>query len=139
MAGHVNEFGPIGDDLDALRNQTIDDGAHRLFVAWDGARGKDYAITLVQRHVRMIVVRDPRQRRTRLALASRTQRQYLIRREMTVQIGPAEILHAIEIPGLTRHLHNALHRTSDNHDLAPGSLCGISYRLHARHIGGKGG
>ena len=46
MAGDVDEMGAVGDDLDALRHQAVDDGAHRLFVAGNGARGKDHAVAL---------------------------------------------------------------------------------------------
>jgi hypothetical protein len=37
MAGDMDEIGAVGNDLDALADQTIDDGADRLLVAGDGA------------------------------------------------------------------------------------------------------
>ncbi len=128
MAGHMDEMGAVGNDLDALRDQAIDDGAHRLLVAGNGARRKDHAISLVQRHLRMVVIGDARQRRARLALASRAQRQHLVGREMAVEIGTAEVLHALEITGFARHLDHALHGASDHHDLAPGCLRGVRDR-----------
>ena len=38
----------VGDDLDALRDQAVDDAADRLLVARDGARGKDHAVALAR-------------------------------------------------------------------------------------------
>ncbi len=139
MAGHMDEVGAVGNDFDALRDQAIDDGAHRLLVAGNGARGKDHAVALVQRHLRMIVIGDARQRRARLALASRAQRQHLVGGKMAVEIGAAEVLHAVEIAGFARHLHHALHGAADHHHLAPRSLCGIRDRAQPRDVGSKGG
>ena len=70
MAGDVDEMGAIGDDLDALVDQAVDDGADRLLVAGNGARRKNHAVALVQGHLRMIVIGDARQRRARLALTA---------------------------------------------------------------------
>ena len=44
MPGDVHQVVAIGDDLDALRDQTVDDAGHRLLVAGDGAGGKDHAV-----------------------------------------------------------------------------------------------
>ena len=44
----------------------------------------------------MIVIGDARKCRARLALAARAQRQHLVGGEMAVEVGPAEILHALE-------------------------------------------
>ena len=139
MAGDVDQMGAVGDDLDALRDQAVDDGADRLLVAGNGARGKDHAVALVQRDLRMIVIGDARQRRARLALAAGAQRQHLVGRKMPIEIGAAEILHAVEIAGLARHLHHALHRAPDHHHLAPGRLGGVRDRAQPRDVGGKGG
>src|SRR5437762_2037637 len=109
MAGDVDEVGAVGNHLDALVDQAVDDAAHRLLIAGDGARGKDHAIALVERHLRMIVIGDAGQRRARFALAAGTQRQHLVRWKMAVEVGATETLHAIEIAGFARHLHHALH------------------------------
>ena len=112
--------------------------ADRLLVAGNGARGEDHAVALVQRHLRMVVAGDPRQRRARLALAARAQRQHLVRRKMAVEIRAAEILHAIEIAGLARDLHHALHGAADHDDLAVGGFGGIRDGPDARDVGRKG-
>src|SRR4051794_3788098 len=109
MAGDMDQISTVGDDLDALRDQAVDDAADRLLVAGNGARGEDDAVALVQRDLRMVVIGDARQRRARLALAARAQRQYLVRREMAVEISTAEILHAVEMTGLARDLYHAFH------------------------------
>jgi hypothetical protein len=62
-------------------NQAVDDSADRLLVAGNGARGKNHAVALVQGDLRMVVIGDARQRRARLALAARAQRQHLVRRK----------------------------------------------------------
>ena len=123
----------------ALLDQAVDDGADRLLVAGDGARGKDHAVALVQGHLRMIVIGDARQRRARLALAPRAQRQHLVGGKMAVEIGAAEILHAVEIAGLARDLHHALHGAADHHDLAARGLGRIGDRAQPRDVGRKGG
>ena len=119
MAGDVDKVGAVGNDLNALGHQTIYDRAHGFLVARDRARGKNNAVALVQRYLRMIVIGDARQRRARFALASRAQCQHLVAREMAIEIGAAKILHLIEIAGLARDLHHPLHGASDHHDLAP--------------------
>jgi hypothetical protein len=139
MAGDMDEMGAIGNDLDPLGHEAVDDPAHRLFVAGDGARGKDHAVAAVQRHVGMIVVGDARQRRTLLTLASRAQGQHLVRRKMAVVIGATEILHAIEVPGLACHLGDALHRTPNHDDFAIGGLRGIGDGPDTSDIGREGG
>ena len=139
MAGDMDEMGAVGDDLDALPDQAVDDAADRLLVAGNGARGKDHAVALVQRDLRMVVIGDARQRRARLALAAGAQRQHLVGRQMAIDIGAAEILHVVEIAGLARHLHHALHGAADHHDLAAGGLRGIRHGAQPRHVGGEGG
>src|SRR5258708_34226618 len=99
MGGDVDEVGAVGNDFDALRDQAVDDGADGLLVAGNGAGGKNYTVALVQRHLRMIVIGDARQRRARFALASRTQRQHLVRGKMAVEVAAAEILYTAGIPG----------------------------------------
>src|SRR5689334_18422681 len=128
MAGDVDEVGAVGDDLDALPYQTVYDCAYRLLVAGNGARGKDHAVAVVQRYLWMIVIRDARERGARFALASRAQRQHLVGWKMAVEIGAAEVLDAIEIAGFARDLHDALHRASDHHNLAPGNPRRIRHR-----------
>ena len=86
----------------------------------------------------MIIERDARQRRPRLALAAGTHRDHLVRRQIAVGIGRAEILYAVQIAGFARDLHQPVHGAPDDDDLAVGGARGIGDRLDARDIGGKG-
>ena len=70
----------------------------------------------------MLILGDARQRRARLALAAGAQRQNLVGRQIAVAFHAAEILHAVEIAGLARHLGDALHGAADqNHFAANGA------------------
>ena len=66
----------------------------------------------------MVVIGDTRKGRARLALAAGTQRQHLVGREMPVELGASEILHAVEIAGFASDLHDALHRAPDHDHFA---------------------
>src|SRR6516164_2907774 len=44
MAGDMDQMGAVGDDLDALPYQAIDDRADGLLVPRNGARGEDHAV-----------------------------------------------------------------------------------------------
>ena len=137
MAGDVDQIGTVGDDFDTLRDQAIDDAADRLLVAGNGARGEDHAVTLVQRDLRMVVIDDARQRSAGLTLASRAQRQHLVRWKMTVKISPAETLHAVEMTGFAGDLHHALHGAADDDHFTAGGLGGVRDRFQARDVGGE--
>ena len=103
------------------RDQAVDDLADRLLVAGNSARGKDHAVAPRQRYFRMLVARDARQRRARLALAAGAQRNDLVRRQIAIAIRAPKILHAVEMPGLARDLRHALHGAADKNNL---TLCG---------------
>ena len=62
---------------------------------------------------------------------------HLVGRQIAVGSIAAEILHAVEIAGLARDLHDALHGAADHHDFAAGGARGLGDRAHARHIGGE--
>ncbi|MGY3514264.1 hypothetical protein ACVIQY_007239 [Bradyrhizobium sp. USDA 3051] len=138
MTGDMDQLVAVGDDLHALQDQAIDDGPDRLLVAGNGARGEDDAVATVERDLGMVVIGDARQRGTRLALAAGAERQHLVLRQMTVDLGGAETLHAVEIAGLARDLHHAFHGAADHDDLTVGGLRSDGDGLEARDIGGKG-
>src|SRR4051812_8274599 len=118
MAGDMHEMGAVGDDLDPLRHEAVDDTADRLLVAGNGAGGKDYGVALVERTSRVVVVGDAGQRGPRLALAAGAQRQHLVRREMAIEVHAPERLYPVEIAALARHLHHPLHRAAYHDDFA---------------------
>ena len=63
MAGDMHQMGAVGDDLDALVDQAVDDAADRLLVAGDRARREDHPVAARQRHVGMLVLGDARRAR----------------------------------------------------------------------------
>ncbi len=70
--------------------------AFTAFRCREWARGEDHGVDLVERHQRMVVIGDARQRRARLALAAGAQCSTLPG-GMAVEFGTAERLHAVEI------------------------------------------
>src|SRR4029079_19163751 len=83
----------------------------------------DHRVAVRERDLRMLVLGDTRERGARLTLTAGAEADHLIGRQITVGLHRAEILHAIEIAGLTRDLRDALHRASDHDHLAVGSPC----------------
>ena len=137
MPRDVNEMGAIGDDLDALLHQAVDHPRYRLLVAGNRPRREDHPVAARQRDVGMLVLRDAGERGARLALAAGAERQHFVRRQIAVTFNAAEILHALEIAGLARHLHHALHRATDNNDFALCGAGGVRNGAQAADMGGK--
>ena len=84
MAGDVHQMRAVGDDLDALPHQPVDELADRLLVARDGARGEDHQVALRERHLGVLVLGDARERGARLALAAGAQRHDLVVRQVAI-------------------------------------------------------
>ena len=139
MPGYVHEMIAVGDHVHALCHQPVDDARHRLLVARNGAGGKDHAVAATQRDFRMLVLGDAGERGARLALAAGAKRQHLVRRQIAVGLHLAEILHAVEVTGLARHLHDPLHSPADHHDLAFGEPRRFGNGANAADMGGEGG
>ena len=137
MTGDVNELGAVGDDLDALRDEAVDDFADRLFIARNGARGEDDDIARRQSGGRMFVLGDARQGGARLALASRRQSQNLCPRNAIEMILADESREAIEIAAFARHRDDALHRAADHHDLLAVGDPRLGGGAKTRDIGGE--
>jgi len=132
-------MGAVGDDLDPLRDQAVDDPHHRLLVAGDGARGENYAVAGRERDVGMLVLGNARERGARLALAAGAKRHHLVRGQMAVNIDRTKILHAFEIAGLACDLHDAIHGAADHDHLAPTGGCRLGHGAQARDVRGKRG
>ena len=94
----------VGDHLDALLDQAVDDAGHALLVARNGAGGKDDAVAAAESDIGMIAVSDARKRRAWLPLAAGTERNHLVGRQIAVDVDVAKILDALEIAGLARDL-----------------------------------
>src|SRR5574338_415311 len=70
MAGNVNKPVALPEDADAAANELIAQAGDRQLVAGNDARREDDRIALVQTQLRVIVGRQPGERRSRLALAA---------------------------------------------------------------------
>ena len=92
----------VGDDLDALLGQAVDDLADRLFVAGNRARGEDHPVAGGERRARMLFLRHARQRGARFALAAGRQRQNFVARQAFERIGAEERRQAVEIAAFAR-------------------------------------
>ena len=55
----------------------------------------------------------------------------LVGRQIAVGLEAAEGLHALEISGLARDLHNAFHGPADDHHLAAAGTRGIGHAAQA--------
>src|SRR5262245_27535090 len=86
----------------------------------------------------MVVVGDARQRRARLPLAARAQREHRVRRQVAIDFNRAKILHAIEIAGLARDPRDALHGPPDHDDFALTGRGGLRDRAQPRHVRREG-
>ncbi len=92
MAGDMHQVRPVGDDLDALADEPVDDPHDGLLVAGYGARGKDHAVTAREGHLGMLVGGDAGQRRARLALAAGAERDHLVGRQVAVGLDRPELV-----------------------------------------------
>ena len=104
MARDVHQMRAVGDDLDALLDQPVDDAADRLLVAGNGARGIDHAVA-----ARSVDLADAGPRRCARAPRAarpgcRCRAPRPCRRQIAIGIHRPEILHAVEIAGLARDL-----------------------------------
>ena len=131
MPGDVHQVAPVGNDLDPLRDQTVDDPVNRFLVAGDGARGKDDAIAPRQRDFRVLVLSNARQRRPRLALATGTKRDDFVWGQIAVTFRSAKILNAVEIARLPRNLHHTFHGAADDNHFTVGQARRVRHRAYS--------
>ena len=139
MTRHMHEIGAVGNNLDTLLHEAVDDGAHSLLVAGNSARGKYHAVAWRQCNVGMLVLRDARHRRARLALRAGDQRHHLVARQAVIDIGGEKIRHAVKIAAVARHVDDARHRPAGDDDLASALCRRQRHGAHARHVRGEGG
>ena len=139
MAGHVHHMRAVGDDLDALFDQQIDDTADGLFIARNRTRGIDHGVALGKRHLRVLILGNARKRRARLALAAGAERHDFVGRQIAIGVHRAEILYAVEIARLARNLGHALHGAADHDHFTVRRLRRLGNRTQAPDIGRKCG
>src|SRR5262245_62255194 len=99
MARDMDGLVLVGDDLNAQIGQAVVHARNGLFVAGDGARGKNHAVALFEFDIGMLALGDARERRARLALAPRAQGDDLARRELGENGFVVEFEIGVEIAG----------------------------------------
>ena len=133
----MHEVRAVGDHLDALVDQSVDDAANALLVAGNGAGGIDHQIAARQRHVGMLILGDARKCCARFALAAGAKRHDLVGRQITVGIDRAHLRHVVPIAGLARDLDAAIHGAADNDHFAIGGARGGGNRAQTPDVGSK--
>ena len=78
VAGDVDVFDPFVNYVGAASRQVIDDAADRLLVAGNRSRGEHHGVVRPHLHMAVIVNRNARQRRHRLALRAGRQAQHIL-------------------------------------------------------------
>src|SRR5262245_31094218 len=97
----------IGDDLDAQIGQAVVHACNGLFVAGDGAGGKNHAVALFEFDIGMLALGDTRERCARLALAPRAQGDDVARRELGEDGLVVEMETGVGVAGRLRRLDYA--------------------------------
>ena len=87
VARDVHRCDLLVQDLGAGLRKPVDRVVHAELVSGHRLRGEDHSVAALDAHRRMVVVRDPRQRRHRLALAARAEDHRLVRRELLDSFG----------------------------------------------------
>ena len=87
----------------------------------------------------MLLLGHARQRRARLALAARRQRQHLVARQAVERIGAEKRRYAVEIAAFARDRNDALHRATHHQHLPSGGQPRFRRRAQPRYIGSEGG
>ena len=138
MARAMDQRVAVGDHLDALQDQAVDDGVHLPLVAGNGARGENDEIA--GREL------DGDARRARCATWPRAPRpgcRWPARRpcsrgsaRKTVQ--REQFRNAVEIAAFARDLDRPLHGAAGEHDAPPRGLRRQADRAQPRDIGGEG-
>ncbi len=129
----------VGDDADAARGKRVLVADDVEFVSGDRARRHHDRVAGRECHARVIVGRDAGERRARLALAARQERDDLVARQMGKHVLVIERRQPIQHVELGRHVDDAAERAADNHDIAPRGLGGQRDRADARDVGGESG
>ena len=86
----------------------------------------------------MLVFRDARQRRARLALAPGGDRQHLVARQARERVGAEERRQAVEVTALARNRDDALHRATHHDDLTAVGEARFGGDAQPRDVRGEG-
>ena len=105
--------------LCAVLRQPVDRVVDAQLVARHRTRRDDHRVAALDLDRRMVVVRDARERRQRLALRAGAEDQLLVRRDV-VEVGGLDehVLRHVDVAEVARDVHVAAHRPADDDDLA---------------------
>ena len=119
--------------------------ASRLIESWTRSslpgnrlRRDDHGVASLDRDRRVVVVRDPRQRRHRLALAARAEDHHLAGRQLHRLLRlDQDVLRHVEVAERARDVQVLAHRAADDRDLAPDLDRDVDRLLHPVHVRGE--
>ncbi len=103
----------LRDYVHAESGELVLEPADRALVPRDDARRKDHRVAFLEHDLRVVVVGDARQGRTRLALAAGANQQHLVARQESGLLVGEERRHALKITGLARGMLDPPQRPSD--------------------------
>ena len=118
--------------LGAVLRQPVDRVVHAQLVARNGARRDDHRVAALDLDRRVVVVRDARQRRQRLALRAGAEDQLLAGRHV-VEVGGLDehVVRHVHVAEVAGDVHVPAHRPADDDDLAAGVGRDVDRLLHA--------
>ena len=138
MPGNVHGGDLLVEHLRPALGQTVDRVVHAKLVPRHRLRGQDHRVAPVDPHGRMVVVRDSRQGRHRLALAARAENHRLARRELLELPRPDErVVGRLEVAEIPRDVEVLPHRAADDADLASGLDGDVDGLLHPVDVRGE--
>ena len=137
MAGNMHEMIVIRDDFHPLPGQAILQRIDGKIVSRDDARRKDDGIAGIERDVRIFVPRNPRERRTRLALAAGAKNQDFAAFEVCGFLLGYQRRKIRQIAVVARSLIDAAHGTAHQHELPAMCLGRFGDRFQPRNIRSK--
>ncbi len=122
VAGHVHRGVLLVQHLGPVPRQPVDRVVDAQLVPGDRPGRDDHGVAPLDVNGRVVVVRDPRQRRERLALRARAEHELFVRRDIVEIGGPNELVVVdLDVAEVPRHVQVAPHRSSHHGD-APAAI-----------------
>ena len=140
VAGDVHGRVVLVQHLGAHLREPVDRVVDAQLVAGDRLRGDDHRVAGLDLDGGMVVVRDPRHRRHRLALAAGAEDQLLAARQLGELVRPQDrVLGDVHVAEVARDVRVLPHRAADERDLAPAVDPDVGRLLHPVHVRGERG
>jgi hypothetical protein len=127
-------------DLGSEPGQAVDHLVDGVLVPRDQRAGEDDGVALLDVHEVVVALRDPAERRHRLALAAGRDQDLTLRREVGEVLGvDHDVGRDVEVAEVLGDAHVAHHRAPDVPDLATVPDRRVEHLLHPVHMGGEAG